>query len=220
MNRKELKENAKKSLSGKWGEAICVLLVFGILSLIATAVGLIGNTSEVFKSPESFSSFLDGSGLFHYGIPQFISSILTILVNAFLALGSTSYFLKVSRNEEVSFKELFNKTKYWLLYIGVSIMTSIFIGLWSLLLIIPGIIAAYRYSMVQYILVDNPELGVMGSIRRSKEIMQGHKWEFFVLELSFIGWMLLSVLTFGILLFYVSPYMNVTNANFYNCIKG
>ena len=98
-------------------------------------------------------------------------------------------------------------------------MTTIFIGLWSLLLIIPGIVAAYKYSMVNYVMIDNPELGVMGSIRRSKEIMRGHKLDYFILHLSFIGWIILSVLTFGILLLYVSPYVSVTEANFYNSIK-
>ena len=73
--------------------------------------------------------------------------------------------------------------------------------------------------MVQYIMIDNPELGVMGAIRRSKEMMYGHKLNFFVLQLSFIDWLLLGALTLGILMFYVTPYMNVTYANFYNSIK-
>ena len=218
MNRVELKENAKKSLQGKYGQAILVLVIFGLISLAATSVGLIGN-GDILKDPEALSNFLSGEGEFNSILFPIISSILNLLVSAFLALGSVSFFLKVSRNEKVTYKELFSKTNLWLLYIGVAFMTALFIGLWSLLLIIPGIIATYKYSMVQYIMIDNPELGVMGAIRRSKEMMDGHKLDFFVLQLSFIGWLLLGALTLGIVMFYVTPYMNVTYANFYNSIK-
>ncbi len=218
MSRVELKESAKNSLKGKWGEAILVLIIFGLISMAVTGIALIGNNAAL-NSADSISKFLEAPNSFNFGIPQIISSILSVLVAAFLSLGSVSYFLKVSRNENVTFKELFSKTSLWLLYIGVTIMTSIFIGLWSLLLIIPGIIARYRYAMVNYIMIDNPELGVFGAIKRSKEIMVGHKMDLFVLHLSFIGWLLLSALTLGILMLYVTPYMNVTYANFYNSIK-
>ncbi len=218
MNRVELKENAKQSLKGKWGQAILVLIIFGAITLAVTSISLIGNAS-ILTNPEALSSLFDKSGNINFGLSQAISVLLNVFVTSFLTLGSVSFFLKVSRNEEVTFKELFSKTKLWLLYIGVSIMTSIFIGLWSLLLIIPGIIATYKYSMVNYIMIDNPELGVFGAIRRSKEIMYGHKFDYFVLQLSFIGWQLLSALTLGILMLYVSPYMSVTCANFYNSIK-
>ncbi len=218
MSRVELKENAKKSLKGNWGQAILVMIIMGVITSLVTSIALIGNKA-VISNPENLSQFLDDFNSFAFGAPQIIATILSIIVGACLTLGSVSYYLKVSRNEEVTFKELFSKAHLGLLYIGVSIMTSIFIGLWSLLLIIPGIIATYKYSMVNYIMVDNPELGVMGAIRRSKEMMYGHKMDYFVLQLSFIGWGLLSACTMGILLLYVTPYMNVTCANFYNSIK-
>ena len=218
MSRAELKENAKKSLQGKWGQAILLIIIFGLINAAVLSIACIGNPG-ILESSETITSFMDGTYNGTLGISFYIAGILSILVAAFLTLGSVSFFLKVSRNEEVTFKELFNKTSLWLLYIGVSIMTSIFIGLWSLLLIIPGIIASYSYSMVNYIMIDNPELGVFGAIRRSKEMMKGHKMDYFVLHLSFIGWGILVGLTCGLLSFYVSPYMSVTNANFYNSIK-
>ena len=218
MSRVELKENAKKSLKGNWGQAILVMIIMGVITSLVTSIALIGNKA-VISNPENLSQFLDDFNSFAFGAPQIIATILSIIVGACLTLGSVSYYLKVSRNEEVTFKELFSKAHLGLLYIGVSIMTSIFIGLWSLLLIIPGIIATYKYAMVNYIMVDNPELGVMGAIRRSKEMMYGHKMDYFILHLSFIGWALLSACTMGILLLYVTPYMSVTCANFYNSIK-
>ena len=217
VSRVELKENAKNSLKGKWGQAILVLIIFGIISAIVSSIGLMGKGVNL-NDPQVVEAILDGT----YSIispAQIISALLTILVTSFFTLGSVSFYMKVSRNEEVTYKELFSKTNLWLLYIGVSIMTSIFVGLWSLLLVIPGIIATYKYSMVNYIMVDNPDIGVFEAIRKSKEMMYGHKLDYFILQLSFIGWAILAVFPFGILMLYVAPYMNVTCANFYYSIK-
>lgn len=217
MSRVDLKENAKKSLKGNWGQAIGVLLIFGIISTLVASIGLIGSNVNL-SDPKVVEAILNGTSNI-VGAPQIIAAILSILVSAFLSLGSVSFFMKLSRNEKVTYKELFSKTSLWLLYIGVSIMTAIFIGLWALLLIIPGIVAKYRYAMVNYIMVDNPDIDVFDAIRKSKEMMYGHKLDYFILQLSFIGWAILVGLTFGLLGFYVGPYMNVTFANFYYSIK-
>ncbi len=218
MKRAELKENAKQSLKGNWGNAILIMIVFGLLSTAATAVSFIGNTS-VLTDADKFSKFLETPSSFNFGWAQVVSGILSILVASFLTLGFVNYHLKVSRNEKASAKDLFSKVNLWYLYFAVSIVTSIFISLGALLLIIPGIIAYYRYAMVNYIMIDNPELGVFGAIKRSKEMMDGHKFDLFVLHLSFIGWQILVGLTFGLLNLYVGPYRKVTEANFYNSIK-
>lgn len=99
------------------------------------------------------------------------------------------------------------------------LLIGIFIFLWSLLLIIPGIIAAYRYSMAFYILNDNPKMGAMDALRESKKMMVGYKGKLFFLSLSFIGWTILSVLTLGIGFLWLIPYMNTTTANFYQNLK-
>ena len=86
---------------------------------------------------------------------------------------------------------------------------------WSLLLIIPGIIAAYRYAMAPYIMAQNPDIGVMDAIGQSKELMRGHKGRLFWLDLTFVGWAVLSVLTFGIGFLWLNPYMEAALAAFY-----
>ena len=96
---------------------------------------------------------------------------------------------------------------------------AVFTFLWSLLLVIPGIIKAYAYSMSFYILADNPELTASEALAKSQSLMRGHKMELFILELSFIGWFFLIGLTFGLAAIYVAPYMEATMANFYNSIK-
>lgn len=95
------------------------------------------------------------------------------------------------------------------------------IVLWSLLLIIPGIVKAYEYRMVMYLLAENPDLSKDEALAISRQMMDGQKWKAFVLDLSFIGWRLLSVITLGILnIFYVSPYKNMTDAALYEALKN
>jgi len=101
----------------------------------------------------------------------------------------------------------------------LNILIGVFTFLWSLLFYIPGIIKALSYSMANYILADNPEMTAREALRESKIIMHGHKWELFVLNLSFILWELLGVFTLGIAFVYVVPYISATTANFYQSIK-
>lgn len=100
-------------------------------------------------------------------------------------------------------------------------LMNLYITLWSLLFLIPGIIKAYEYLMIPYILADNPGMDRKEAFAISKRMMDGEKWNAFNLQLSFIGWILLSVFTCGLLgIFYVSPYMEVTMAELYAYNKG
>ena len=100
-------------------------------------------------------------------------------------------------------------------------LQNLFLGLWTLLFIIPGIVKAYSYRMVPYILADNPEMSSTDIITKSREMMNGHKWDAFVLDLSFLGWLILTALTGGILgIFYVYPYIFETNAELYLALKN
>ena len=119
----------------------------------------------------------------------------------------------------MSYGDLFTGIRYVLKILGLCIMMLIFELLWSALLLIPGIIAGFRYSQALFILADNPDKGIMQCIRESKEMMKGHKFEYFVLNLSFILWDLLVIVTFGLAAIYVKPYIIVTLANYYNAIK-
>ncbi|MGN1031020.1 MAG: DUF975 family protein [Butyricicoccaceae bacterium] len=107
----------------------------------------------------------------------------------------------------------------FIIVLVTSVVIGVFATLWTLLLIIPGIIAMYRYRMAMYIIHDDPEVGIMESIRKSKRMMVGHKMDLFVLDLSFIGWGLLCVITLGIACLYVIPYYMTTQAAFYDSIQ-
>ncbi len=97
----------------------------------------------------------------------------------------------------------------------VPLLQGLFVFLWSLLFVIPGVIMAYAYSMAIYVANDNPELSAMDAIRKSRELMDGHKWDLFVLDLSFIGWILLCLLTCGIGFFFLAPYIEMARVEFY-----
>lgn len=204
MNRVELKTKAKNILKGNWGQAISLLLLYGLISFGAgIAVNLIG---EMFSLTEQTANVL--------------GNVADIVVSALFTLGTTSFYLKLSRGEEVTYKELFSKTDMFAVVLLAIVLISIFTTLWTLLLIIPGIIAAINYSQTYYILVDDKNKSAYDAIKASKEMMNGHKWDYFVLVLSFSGWMILATLTLGIGFIWLVPYMQVTFANFYDSIKA
>lgn len=194
MNRSELKQKAKDSLKGKYGEAIKIFALYYLINFaVSFILSLIGISEE-----------------------SIIPTLITFVISALLSFGLLNFFLKLSRNEEVTYKELFNKTDLFIPYIAISLLTGLFVFLWSLLFIIPGIIASFNYTLVYYIKLDNPDLSTMDVLRKSKELMKGHRFEYFVLGLSFLGWEILGLLTLGILYLWLIPYIQVTTANFYN----
>lgn len=199
MDRTLLKQKAKDSLKGKYADSIIVILISAILGGISGLISGIGEGLEIFSL-------------------QILGDIISFLVSAFITFGSLSFFLKISRNEEVTYQELFSKTKMFVPYLLISLLVGIFTVLWSILFIIPGIIAAISYSQSYLIALDNPDIDPMEAIRESKRLMNGHKMEFFILNLSFLGWAILGIFTFGILYFWLIPYMSVTQANFYNAL--
>ena len=142
-----------------------------------------------------------------------------ILTGPFL-LGLAGTFLLTVRGQKPGVNNLFDGFKQFLGSFVAYLLVGIFTFLWTLLLIVPGIIAALRYSQTFFILKDNPELDGLAAINKSKELMKGHKGEFFVLQLSFIPWFLLGCITLGLGFIYVAPYYSLTIANYYENLKN
>ena len=122
-------------------------------------------------------------------------------------------FVAENRQGEVSV--IFSRFDIFLKAMGLNLFMALFIWLWSLLFIVPGIIAAYRYRLAPYLMAENPNLGIREAVNMSKELMAGHKWRLFCLNLSFIGWGILSALTCGIGNLWLNPYIYAANAAFY-----
>lgn len=149
----------------------------------------------------------------------FVGNIATFIITPAFSLSLCMVYLKLTKKEDISVGDLFSGFNATGKALWLNILISIFTFLWTCLLIIPGIIKRYSYSMAFYVLADNPELTAREALAKSKEIMNGHKMELFVLQLSFIGWYLLVGITLGIASIYVTPYISATTANFYNSIK-
>lgn len=147
-----------------------------------------------------------------------ILSFLLPWISLVISLGYTGVCLSVSRRMAAGFGNLLDAFAFFFKVIWLNIVTGFFVFLWSLLLVIPGIVAGYRYCMAPYVLLDDPGKSVMDCIRESKQMTMGHKGELFVMNLSFLGWALLSVIPFVSL--FTMPYMEVTMANYYNALSG
>lgn len=149
------------------------------------------------------------------------TGIGTIILTGPLYVGMVAVFVQLARTGTTKIEYLFNGiTQNFVNKMLGYILVSIFTALWTLLFWIPGIVKSFSYAMTYYILNDNPEMSANDAITRSREMMDGHKWQLFCLRLSFIGWILLSCLTFGVLLIVVMPYMQAAEAEFYEKLKN
>lgn len=143
-----------------------------------------------------------------------------LIITGPVTVGLCVVFSSIARGEKTEFVSLFNGFKNFVNTFLTGLLHTLFIALWSLLFCIPGIVKSYSYAMTFFIQKDHPEMSGTEAITASREMMQGHKWELFVLDLSFIGWYCLVGLTFGLLSFYVVPYHNATRAAYYEKLKA
>lgn len=179
---------ARGNLQNNWGTAILVgLIIFGI-------------------------SFLAGLA----NIIPLVGSIASIVISGPLIVAEFRYFIALNKKENPTVGTAFtNFGKDFLGNVGAYILQSIYTFLWMLLFIIPGIIKTYAYSMTLFLKSKNPEMKAGEAIDLSQKIMDGKKWKLFCLEISFIGWALLSILTLGIGLLFLLPYISASHVAFF-----
>lgn len=153
------------------------------------------------------------------GMIPLLGAILIALIPGPILLGQIFMVLKVVHEQEIDITDIFEGFNYLGKSIGLYILRGLFIFLWSLLLLIPGIIKGFAYSMAFYILAENPEMDILDALKESQRLTNGHKFELFMLHLSFVGWLILCSFTLGIGYFWLIPYMQVTYANAYQSLK-
>jgi len=193
------KDRALESLKGKWGSgAIATLLYALILYAGSTAISL----------PFGLDSI--ASTIF--------SNLWTILCLP-LSWGLCVYFLDVARNNQTSYGQLFDGYKDFLRIFVTYFVYGLIVGFGLVLLIVPGIIFGLMFSQIGYILKDHPEMGIADTLKLSADMMKGHKMDYFLLELSFIGWAILAVCTLGLGFLLLIPYMYTTTAHYYEDLK-
>lgn len=198
MNRVEIKNYAKEKLSGNLGSIWKILIIALGISLASTCV-----LSILFSKMDA----------------DILDSLLGILMMP-LGIGTTAFFVSLIENTNFEAKDLFKYYHDFVKIIGVTVLMGLIVMLGYICFIIPGIILTLSYSLVPIILIKKPELGIVETLKYSREKMQGHKLDAFVLGLSFIGWAILGTLTFGILYIWLYPYMQLTFTKFYLNILG
>ncbi|MFD9625228.1 DUF975 family protein [Peribacillus muralis] len=209
MRISELKTKALFSLRGKWGVSVSlILLLFLITVIFPFIVEVIGSGG--------FSQWFEQEGSPLWS--DIFGTVLSIILIP-LTIATTWFYLNLVRDGNPDIPDVFSiykdgKTSFKL--IGASILQGIFIFLWSLLLIIPGIIKSLAYSQLFFLLKDHPQYTVLEAISESRKKMNGLKWKYFLMNLSFIGWGILCIFTLGIGLIWLIPYIGTTLAAFYN----
>ncbi len=200
-------------MKGNWAPAVLATLVYYLLTLFLISpyeVAVFRTNSADIMGLMAASRWY---GVFFLGMILVIGPFLVGYVNSFKKL-------LVEGDDRItanSFREGFKP--YWR-SVWAYLFRGILIALWSLLLVIPGIIKSLSYAMTMYIVKDHPELTVNEAIDLSKDMMYGHKYDLFYLYISFIGWYLLSILTLGIGTFWLMPYIQTAQASFYEDVKA
>lgn len=211
----QLRGLARQALAGKWKLAVLGTLLYLALAAVPTIL---------ISAPDIISGSIDAYNQDPVATPTppsvYAVNLYSLLVSGPLSLGFASFILAIFRRQPTRPVEVFYGFERFGKAFLLMLVQSIFIFLWSLLFIIPGIIAAIRYSMAFYVLADNPGIGVMAAINESKRLMRGNKMKFFILGLSFIGWLLLGVLTMGIAYIWIVPYMESSFVAFYEIANG
>ncbi|NMM66023.1 DUF975 family protein [Clostridium sp. P21] len=212
-----LRKSSREQLKGNWGKCILLCFLFSLITGLPETINSITNINAKANILLGADPSEIISGIIIRGI---ICVIITLVLCGPFTFGLASCFMKLVRKEPFRFENLFDGFQHFVSTIVLTLLETLFMFLWSLLFIIPGIIAYYRYSMAFYILNDNPEIGALEALSRSKQMMAGYKWKLFCLYFSFIGWGIVSCITLGIGLFWLIPYINTSIANFYENLKN
>ena len=236
---RDFRAAARKALQGFWLMAIVVTFVAALLGGVSQSF----NVRVEVPSPVEFNQEIDTTELdsipgadesLLVGFIHFVNEIseqypffkpllaflsilaaIQLIIGGPVMLGYNRFKLYRLDGEEAKFSDLFSCFDRFLDGLWMRIRTILQVFLWSLLFVIPGIVASYRYAMVPYLMADHPDMSVAQAFDRSKAMMNGHKGELFLLHLSFIGWLLLSAITLGLAGLVIAPYMQFAEGAFY-----
>lgn len=202
-----LKQDALDSLRGNWGKSVLAVFLFSVISF---TIKLISNSWFGFSIVVEEEITIKGETL------SFVrDTLLDYVLLMPLFTGTTWLFQSFVQGDRPTFGFIFSPFKRFWRYMLTGLILTVLLTFWTLLLVVPGIIKYLSYSQTLYILRENPHYSIFEAIRESKEKMRGNKGRLFLLQLSFIGWALLTILTLGIGAFWLEPYFRTTMASFY-----
>lgn len=218
MDRKEIKEKAKELIKGKKWQIWWPLLIISLVSSVLE--NLIGpNYSDLDNLKITSFEQLSQLNLPAPTPTQLILSLLVGIVIGIAGVAYNKYILKLVRGEEPEFNDIIETIKErWLSILLVELIVGVVVSVCAIFFVIPGIIMALAYAMTGYLVVDT-DLEAMEVVKKSRAMMKGYKWNYFVFGLSFIGWILLVPFTLGILIIWLMPYVIVSMALYYENLK-
>lgn len=194
IDRASLKQSAKDRLKGKWGTGVLITFIYFLISSVFNGLGQIEKAGPIF-------------------------SLASLFVSAPLTLGLAITYVTLVKTDSLVFENLFSGFKSYAKSLGMFFWLILWVFLWVLLFIVPGIIKGIAYSQSFFIIADNPNVRVRDAMKISMKMTDGHKGEIFVMALSFLGWILLAILTIFIGFLWLTPYMYTTFANLYIKLK-
>lgn len=195
----ELKSRARMQLRGKWGISVIAFLIYSVI------IGM--------SASKEIGDYFDINKLVVF------TNAVGFLLGGLITVGISKFSLNLVRGKEISINDLFSNFDIYLKTLGLYILSGICIFIGTLFFVIPGVIIAIMFSQAYYILSEDKEKSITQCLRESSELIRGYKWDYFVLELSFIGWWIVSILTLGIGSLWVVPYQGITETNFYLELK-
>ena len=219
MESSDLRYQARQTLAGKWGVAVLAGFLAALLGGLVSGGGAGPNLNLEEEELRHIPKVLLPYIMMLASIGG-ILGIVRFIVGGPVKLGYCRFLLKMQDGEDAQVGDLFSRFDRFGDGFCLELLTSLYIMLWSLLFIIPGLVKAYAYAMAPFILEENPNMTPSEAIKASRELMDGHKFDLFCLHWSFFGWALLSVLTLGIGSLWLNPYMNAATAAFYRSIAG
>ena len=223
-NRQQVKEQAKQIMKRNYWKMFVVTLLAGILTGEKTTIiervqdfasnNLSYDAQPIFYSPNFQSIFYS-----FISVASILGILYTIFIGNVIVVGKNGYFIK-NHNDNPELSEIFNGFKgNYLNVVKIMFLMDLKTLLWLFLFIVPGLIKAYEYSMIPYLLAENPDLSASQAFSLSKQMTTGQKMDLFVLDLSFIGWVFLGLICCGIGLLFVQPYPEATKAEVYLILK-
>ena len=221
FDRIEFKHQARKRLRKSWTVPVLITLIFYVIFF------MINKDTFEFSMPD-FSNIENFSYSYSFNVSpsdenatlSLLTSLINIMIYGIFGIAFAKFYLDMRQKDKMQFQDFLNNLSMFVRGILGQLWMTLWIVLWSFLFFIPGIVKTFAYSQMHYILAEYPEVSVTEAMKISMKITKGYKWDLFIMYLSFLGWMILSILTFGIGFLWLKPYMELSFANAYKFMLG
>ena len=224
MNASMLRQRARENLRENWavsiGVAALAFLLGGLMGGNTFIPNIDSNTEIAFL--QKLNLLLEEGiriGNMTFGLRSGLLGLAGFILGGVIQLGYARFLLKQHDGEPLDWHDLFSQFDRFGQGFAQAFLRNLYTFLWGLLLVIPGIIKGLSYAMTPYIMAEEPELTASEAIQKSMLMMDGHKWELFVLHLSFIGWSILAAIPLNLGHLILNPYRNAADAAFYRELK-